>query len=102
DRWPTSVTWSADGSTLIVTADNAGRGPIFAVDPRTSLVTRLTVDDYSYSDLRTACDGVIFALRSSYAAPPHPVRIDPDGTVTALLCVDTPALPGVVTESTAV
>ena len=33
DRWPTSVTWSADGSALIVTADEDGRGPVFAVDP---------------------------------------------------------------------
>ena len=27
DRWPTSVTWSADGASLIVTADDGGRGP---------------------------------------------------------------------------
>ena len=33
DRWPTSVTWSADGSALIVTADENGRGPMFAVEP---------------------------------------------------------------------
>ena len=32
DRWPTSVTWSVDGSTLIVTADENGRGPVFTVD----------------------------------------------------------------------
>ena len=43
-------------------------------------------------------DGVLYALRSSYAAPPHPVRIDPDGAVTALPCVDLPALPGTLTE----
>ncbi len=35
DRWPTSVTWSRDGKTLIVTADDNGRGPIFLVDPDT-------------------------------------------------------------------
>ncbi|PRC49634.1 S9 family peptidase, partial [Mycobacterium sp. ITM-2017-0098] len=33
DRWPTSVTWSADGASLIVTADDNGRGPIVTVDP---------------------------------------------------------------------
>ena len=27
---------------------------------------------------------------ASYASPPHPVRIDPDGTVTALPCVELP------------
>jgi dipeptidyl aminopeptidase/acylaminoacyl peptidase len=102
DRWPTSVTWTADGSALIVTADEEGRGPIFAVDPTTSTVTRLIDDDFTYSDVRTAPEGVIFALRSSYAAPPHPVRIHPDGTVTVLPCVELPALPGTLTELTAI
>jgi dipeptidyl aminopeptidase/acylaminoacyl peptidase len=101
DRWPTSVTWSADGATLIVTADDAGRGPIFAVDPATSQVTRRTDDDFTYSDVRTAPDGVIFALRNSYVAPPHPVRIDPDGSVTALPGVEFPELPGELAEVTA-
>ncbi len=45
-------------------------------------MTRLTTDDYAYTDVTAAPDGVVYALRSSYAAPPHPVRIDPDGTVT--------------------
>ncbi len=79
DRWPASVTWSADGATVVVTADDGGRCPVFAVDPATSTVTRITDDDYSYSDVRTAPGGVLYALRSSYAAPPHPVRIDADG-----------------------
>ena len=38
--------------------------------------------------MRAAPGGVVYALRSSYAAPPHPVRIDPDGIVTALPCVE--------------
>ncbi len=46
--------------------------------------------------------GVLFALRSSYAAPQHPVRIDADGTVTELPCVPMPELPGTLTEVTAV
>ncbi len=98
DRWPTSVTWSADGSTLIVTADENGRGPVFAVDPAAGAVTRLTDDDYAYTDVRTAPGGVVYAMRSSYARPPHPVRIDPDRTVTELPCVATPELPGTLTE----
>lgn len=101
DRWPSSVTWSADSSTLIVTADDGGRGPVFAVDPVTGAVSRRTDDDYTYTDVRSAPGGVIYALRSSYAAPPHPVRIDPDGTVTELPCVDAPQLPGTLTEVTA-
>jgi dipeptidyl aminopeptidase/acylaminoacyl peptidase len=98
DRWPTSVTWSADGSVLIVTADENGRGPVFAVDPASGAVTRLTNDDYTYSDVRAAPQGVVYAMRSSYARPPHPVRIDPDGTVTELPCVAVPELPGALTE----
>jgi dienelactone hydrolase len=101
DRWPSSVTWSADGATLVVTADEGGRRPVFIVDPATSAVTRITHDDFAYSDVRAAPDGVLYALRSSYAAPPHPVRIDPDGTVTALPCVELPSIPGEVTEVTA-
>jgi dipeptidyl aminopeptidase/acylaminoacyl peptidase len=61
-------------------------------------VERLTTDDFAYTDVTTGPDGVVYALRSSYAAPPHPVRIDRDGTVTALPCVGSPTLPGSLTE----
>ncbi len=100
DRWPTSVAWSHDGSMLIVTADDNGRGPIFGVDPQTAAVSAVVADDHTYSDVRTAPGGVLFALRSSYATPPHPVRIDPDGAVTVLDCVAHPELPGTLTEIT--
>jgi dipeptidyl aminopeptidase/acylaminoacyl peptidase len=98
DRWATSVTWSHDGATLIVTADQDGRGPVFSIDLADGTVTQLTYDDYTYTDVNTAPGGVLYAMRSSYAAPPHPVRIDPDGAVTELPCVDPPALPGTLTE----
>ncbi|MDT5150324.1 MAG: hypothetical protein QOI01_2057, partial [Mycobacterium sp.] len=75
DRWPTSVAWTVDGSNLIVTADEAGRRPVFVIDPETLSVSRLTVDDLSYTDVCAAPGGVVYALRSSYSAPPHPVRI---------------------------
>jgi dipeptidyl aminopeptidase/acylaminoacyl peptidase len=101
DRWPTSVTWCVDGSALIVTADENGRGPVFAVDPASGAVTRLTDDDYTYSDVRTAPGGVVYAMRSSYVRPAHPVRIDPDLSVTELPCVAAPELPGTLTEVTA-
>lgn len=101
DRWPTSVTWSADGAQLIVTADEDGRGPIFAVDPGTAAVTRLTTDDHTYTDVHPVPGGVIFAMRSSYLTPPHPVRIDPGGSVTVLPSIPLPELPGHVEEVTA-
>ena len=101
DRWPNSVSWTTDGTALIVTADEAGRCPVFVVDPVTSSITRLTADDYGYTDVRPAPGGVVFAIRSSYATPPHPVRIDADGAITRLPCVEMPALPGELTEVTA-
>ncbi|CAA0134871.1 Dipeptidyl-peptidase 5 [Mycolicibacterium vanbaalenii] len=102
DRWPTSVAWSVDGSSLIVTADDNGRGPLFAVDPASGAVRPIVADDFTYSDVRPAPGGVLFALRSSYTTPPHPVRIDADGTVTELPCLPMPELPGTLTEVTAV
>ncbi|MCW2511589.1 MAG: dipeptidyl aminopeptidase/acylaminoacyl peptidase [Mycobacterium sp.] len=102
DRWPTSVAWMTDGSALVVTADEAGRCPVFLVDPSTSAVRRLTEDDFSYSNVCPAPGGVIFALRSSYSSAPHPVRIDPDGSVTPLPCLEQPSLPGQLMEVTGV
>ena len=98
DRRPSSLTWSREGATLIVTADQNGRLPVFAVDVETSSVTRLTDDDFGYTDVVAAPGGVLYALRTSYAAPPHPVRIDPGGKVTTLPCIDLPTLPGTLTE----
>ncbi|MGV0874542.1 alpha/beta fold hydrolase [Mycolicibacterium sp. XJ879] len=98
DRWPASVTWARDGSALIVSADQDGRSPMFSIGLADGAVTQLTYDDYAYTDVTAAPDGVLYALRSSYAAPPHPVRIDADGAVTELPCVQAPQLPGALTE----
>ncbi len=100
DRWPSSVTWTHDGSALIVTADERGRRPIFAVDPATAAVAKLVDDDYGYTDVHAAPEGVLYALRSSCATPQHPVRIDPDGVVSPLPCIEMPMLPGELTELT--
>ncbi|WP_137723642.1 alpha/beta fold hydrolase [Prescottella subtropica] len=101
DRWPTSVAWLPDGG-LLLTADDHGRGPIFVL--RDGLPVPLTVDAAAYTDLRPAPDGsAVYALRASYTAPPHPVRIaltgDDAGTATALRGPDeNPPLPGPLTE----
>lgn len=98
DRWPASVTWSNDGDALLVTADEGGRCPVFRIGVGVGEVEPLTSDDYAYTDVTAAPGGVIYAMRSSYACAPHPVRIDPDGTVTVLPCVEAPPLPGSLTE----
>jgi dipeptidyl aminopeptidase/acylaminoacyl peptidase len=98
DRRPSSLTWSSDGTALVVTADQNGRAPVFIVDVETSTVTQLTDDDFGYTNVVAAPGGVLYALRSSYAAPPHPVRIDADGAAVPLPCIELPTLPGTLTE----
>jgi dipeptidyl aminopeptidase/acylaminoacyl peptidase len=98
DRRPSSLTWSSDSHALIVTADQNGRAPVFRIDVETSTVTQLTDDDFGYTNVVAAPGGLLYALRSSYAAPPHPVRIGIDGAVTPLPCIEMPTLPGTLTE----
>ncbi|ARU51757.1 S9 family peptidase [Cellulosimicrobium cellulans] len=83
DRWPTSLRWLPDGSGLLVTADDDGRGPVFLVafspDGATENGTaeRVTSDDAVFTDVQVAPDGrTAYALRTSYLEPSHPVRID--------------------------
>jgi dipeptidyl aminopeptidase/acylaminoacyl peptidase len=83
DRWPTSLRWLPDGSGLLVTADDDGRGPVFLVafspDGATENGTaeRVTSDDAVFTDVQVAPDGrTAYALRTSYLEPSHPVRVD--------------------------
>lgn len=111
DRWPHEVVWTRDGSGLLVGADDLGRGPVFHVDLASDAVTRVTADDAVFSDLRVSPDGAtLYALRVSYAAPAHPVRLDlaaalasgsPVEAVALPAPAPQPALPGSLTEVTA-
>jgi len=77
DRQPLTACWAADGRSVYFTADDNGRRPIFAVGIEAGPVTRITTDDAAYDSLAPAPDGrVLYALRSSVAEPPAPVRIE--------------------------
>ncbi|MGB7450092.1 MAG: alpha/beta fold hydrolase [Ornithinimicrobium sp.] len=106
DRWSTPAAWVADGSAVLVLADDRGRGPVFSVDPNSADVRQVTPDESTYSTVLTAPHGdqtVAYAIRSSPAFPAEVVRIDlRSGHVTPLRGpVARPELPGGLTEVTA-
>jgi len=103
DRWPTGLTWTPDGTALIVTADEDGRGRIVRIDATTGALTTLTADDAAFTDAIAVQSGdAIFALRTSYLTPSEPVRLDaaaPGQLATGLAGpLPTPELPGTLTE----
>ncbi len=104
DHWPASaLEWTPDGSALVLAADEDGRAPVFRVEVETGEFTRLTADDFAYSDVRVSPDGHhVYAMRTSYAEPMRPVRLDattPDQESVLLRGPsETPALPGSLTE----
>ena len=106
DRWPQGVQWLPDSSGVLVVADDDGRAPVFRIDVATAEVSRVTSDDAAFSDLQVSPAGdAVYALRASYLAPGHPVRIDLDaaarGPVAAVALpapAPAPDLPGTLTE----
>ena len=103
DRWPDAPRWTSDGSALIVVADDDGRAPLFRIDADTGAVMRLTADAAAYSDPVVSPDGrYVYALRSSYLAPPAPVRLaaaTPEQQPVMLPAPQAePPLPGTLTE----
>ena len=100
DRWASSLIFDADDSSLIVTADHDGRGPIFRIPLDGSAVEQLTTDDFSYTNVAVdASSGELVALRSSWVTPPHPVRIERSGRVIRLATpAELPLAPGSITE----
>lgn len=121
DRWPASLAWAPDGGSLLVTADDGGRCPVFRVGvdgAGADEVVRLTPDDGAYSDVVPSPDGAwVYALRSAVDAPPTPVRIPAAGGAPEVLRAPAhalgswaddattegggPELPGTLTEVTA-
>ncbi|MFJ6651565.1 S9 family peptidase [Microbacterium sp. NPDC091313] len=100
DRWPTSISFAADDTALIVTADDDGRGPVFRVPLDDGAPVRLTDDEFAYAAVQVdRTSGDLVALRSSWQTPPHPVRIGADGSVTPLASpVALPEVPATMME----
>ncbi|KTR43084.1 peptidase S9 [Curtobacterium oceanosedimentum] len=100
DRWPTELVFAPDDTAVLAVADQGGRAPIFRIPVDGGAVVQLTDDDWAYSGVRvSAASGVVVALRASWAAPLHPVRIDADGSVTTLPTpAPLPVVPGRLEE----
>ncbi|MEJ5944095.1 alpha/beta fold hydrolase [Pseudokineococcus basanitobsidens] len=75
DRWPSAVSWTRDGRSLVVEADEGGAAPLFLVDAASGDVRRLTADHGAYAGVQVSPDGWAYALRSAYDAAPAPVRV---------------------------
>ncbi len=87
DRWPNLGCWSADGRRLIVTADDGGIVPVFAVDAGSGAVTPLTgrAAGGSHSGVRSLADGRIAAVRSTLLDAPECFVLDPPASIVAPL-----------------
>lgn len=78
DRWPTPAGWSADGKTLIVTAEDAACTPVFGVDVASGQVSRLTTGG-THSSVQVANGGALVGLRSGLRHPPELFCMPSDG-----------------------
>jgi dipeptidyl aminopeptidase/acylaminoacyl peptidase len=78
DRWPHLADWSADGKRLIVTADDDGLVPVFAIDAATGARTPLSSREPggSYSNVAAVAGGKLAAIRSSLLDAPECVLLD--------------------------
>jgi dipeptidyl aminopeptidase/acylaminoacyl peptidase len=68
DRSAGTLAWSPDGRRLLVTAEEAGRQKIFAIDARSGRVTPLVADHYNSDPRAVGRDRLVF-LRDSLTAP---------------------------------
>ncbi|MGI9092300.1 MAG: alpha/beta fold hydrolase [Mycobacteriales bacterium] len=74
--WPGGLTWSTSGEAIFFTADEQGHAPVFRLDAGSGEITRLSAAG-AHSDVVAAPDGkTLYALRTGYDAPPHPIRLD--------------------------
>lgn len=81
DRWPNLADWSADGRQLIVTADDDGIVPVFAIDASVGALHALSARAAggSHSNVVSLADGRIAAIRSTLLDAPECVLLDGRG-----------------------
>jgi len=68
DRSPASLAWSADGRSLLATADNVGNHSLFRIEPADGSVTAL-VTRHSNTDARPLPSGGVLFLQDSLVSP---------------------------------
>ena len=73
DRWPLLGAWSADGARIIVTADDDGDKPVFAIDARSGAVERLSAAAAggAHDHPTVLADGRIAVVRSTLLDAPE-------------------------------
>jgi len=78
DRWPLLGAWTNDGRRLVVSADDDGHKPLFAVDAESGAVERLTAlaAGGAHDQPTLLADGRIAAVRSTLLDAPECCVID--------------------------
>jgi dipeptidyl aminopeptidase/acylaminoacyl peptidase len=73
DRWPGLQDWTPDGKQLLVTADDDGIVPVFAIDARSGAVERLTSREggSAHADVHALPQGGFACSRSSLLDAPE-------------------------------
>ena len=78
DRSVSSIEWSPDGRSLLVTAEDTLENPVFRIDAASGQVTRLTGDG-NFGNVHALPDGGAIVTMNSIMAPDDLYRLDPSG-----------------------
>jgi dipeptidyl aminopeptidase/acylaminoacyl peptidase len=78
DRWPDLADWSADGRRLLVTADDDGLVPVFAIDAASGAVQPLTARAAggAHGNVQAMADGRVAGIRSTLLDAPECFVLD--------------------------